>query len=261
MTDMTQYGDVFTVRSDANMVEALKHLSSDYILDCMDSEIEIFKSHPFNVSRQPSNIVHTFESDFIASMNEYPTDAAKITNARIETYYYILDHLSAAFGIQINKSENPDQNYVLAYNLYDILVSHINQNMLYFFANYIKNNIDDLYDGCELSQFSKSVDSSFIGLFNDKKTPIVLAYMYKVIKYMAAFDVTFADFVNALPIDSQIKQIIIGNTIDTGVFYKGVICGRFENCYYAASLVSELKSIIGAETQKRKFAIDDYLNK
>lgn len=262
MTDMTQIGDVFAAESDNNMRDILKHLSSEYVLDCMDSEIDMFFSHPFNSSHHPANIVKAFEAEYTECLNMYPNSADTINGKRIETYYYILDHIGKAFGLNINKSANPDDNMRLAYALYDILITNINANMLTFLGNYILNNTDDLYDACELKAQSKTLDNSVIALYSDPKTPVVIAFLYKVIKFMSEFDITISDFIYAIPnIDAQTKSFILANIEDAGDFYKKVICGRFFNCYYAATLVTELKAYISSVRQVKNFDIADYINK
>ena len=91
MVDNTQYGDVYTIRSDKNMDEILEHLSTGYVLDVMNTELERFLESPFDMNREPPNIVLSFENEFTKFYNDYPTDAENISASRLETYYYILD--------------------------------------------------------------------------------------------------------------------------------------------------------------------------
>lgn len=261
MVDMTECGDIYAAESDANMREVLKHLDTEYVLDSMDTEITMFKTQPFNVHRHPANIIKAFEAQYNECIYMYPNEKEKIYNSRTETYYYILDHLAQAYNLQINKSANPDDNYRLALIMYDILITYINNNIITLIGNYILGNTEDLYDACELKQFSKTIDSNTIALYTDNKTPYVCAYLYKVIKFMAAFDITFEDFINYLPLDAETKNFVLSNVVDAGDFYKNIICGRFDNCYYAATLVTELRVFINMNRQHSHFDIADFIKK
>ncbi len=262
MTDNTQYGDIFTLRSDANMNEILQHLSSDYVLDCMNFEIETFKDAPFSVSREPSNIVKAFETEFKTYYQQYPTDAANISANRTEIYYYIIDTFKNCFGLDINVSDNPDYNYILALHLYDLLIVHMNRYILEFFGKYIINNIDDLCMALDLVSIGKgNVDSSLTKLYNNPKVAYVIAYTYAIVSYMASFDITLHDIIDSASIDAETKNLLNTNIVDDGSFFKTYIGSRINDAVYVSELISSLRIYIAKNCQIRQPSIDDYIKR
>lgn len=262
MVDNTQYGDVYTIRSDKNMDEILEHLSTGYVLDVMNTELERFLESPFDMNREPPNIVLSFENEFKKFYNDYPTDAENISASRLETYYYILDAFKSTFGLSFSVSDNPGENAVLAAWTYDLLVVHLNKYVYEFLGQYIVNNMEDIVAALDLVARGKgNIDTSMSKYYKNSKAVYCIYYTYAIIQYMASFDFSIHDIIDAAPMDSSIKEMLNTNIYDDGTFFRRFFGARFMNENYVAGLVSAIRTYITVNTRTSIPTLDDYIKK
>lgn len=260
MIDNTEYGAYQNISSDRIMDDILDHLTSEYVLNVFQTEIENFMEQPFSIDREPPNITASFERAFTQAMQDFPTDSANIATTRSQVYYYIIDTFKNAYGLSINVSDNPGVNYQTIYWLYDLLICHLNRYVLEFFGNYIIGNVDDIIAALDLTSAKSNIDTSLGKYYANPKMIYIIYYTYAIVKYMSGFDFTIHDIINSSSLDSSVKQMLNNTIYDDGSFFKNFFAARiFNNEIYAAPLVSELKSYIANRTRIKQLSIDDFI--
>jgi hypothetical protein len=184
----------------------------------MDSNYSVIAVHP--------NIVASFETNFKAMCEQFPGDAQNINVIREETYMNIIKILTSRFNLEFNMMDDSIDKYTAAYMLYDFLVSKRYDIMNNFFALFIINNKDSLYNALNLDEFKKNRDNSSIyskKMYVDNKVAIISANMSKVINYIASMNITLTNIFQST-YQPNIVQFLDNAFRDKGNFFKQYYC-------------------------------------
>lgn len=193
----------------------LSNFNSNYIYDVIQDKL----NGRFNISMstQNANVVVSFDQVFKDLQVKYPSDAQNVERVRLETYREIVDFICKYYGIQyalpaIDQAPSVDY-YVVAYYLYDFLVSNFFTFISTFYARYIYGNRDQIYDCMGLDAFKKNKDSSTQygkKIFNDSKTAIISANIIGVVKNLSGFDITIENILSVIYGNVNIVNMMAG---------------------------------------------------
>lgn len=178
--------------SENEVASVLSNFNSSFVYDIINEKL----NGRFNIamSMQNTNMVVAFEQNFKDLIATYPTDIKNINTVRTETYKEIIEMICAYYGITyiLPPVDESTDYYVLAYYLYDFLVSGFFNHISTFYARYIYANKEQIYDSMNLEAYRKNKDSSTLygkKIFSDVKVAIISAYIMTVVKNMESFDV------------------------------------------------------------------------
>jgi hypothetical protein len=218
-------------------------------MDVIDSHLR--NRFAFNPAVSNPNIVSSFELNFKDMMNRFPTDADNIVSVRYETYLTIINKICAEFGLQYIGNE-PDC-YILAYNLYDFLVSGFSRNIINFFATYIYANRQAIYSNMGLERFKKSQDSGnkyIKKIYDDPITAVIIARIKDVIYYISGFDVDMYTFLQ-FNYNKDTADYINQNIVPFGNIYKDEFCKVKDNPAILTEIRIALQRILESQAQQQ----------
>ena len=227
MIDLYRNDQIYNMVAEGEIAQLLSRFNSSYVMDVIDSHLR--NRFAFNPAVSNPNIVSSFELNFKDMMNRFPTDADNIVSVRYETYLTIINKICAEFGLQYIGNE-PDC-YILAYNLYDFLVSGFSRNIINFFARYIYMNRQTLYSNMGLDKYKKVKDSSsnyIRKIYDDTTVAVIIARIKEVIYYISGFDVDFYTFLT-FNYSRDVCDFIYQNVQPYGNIFKEEFCNVINN--------------------------------
>lgn len=216
ITNNTDFGIV----SDNEIMSIISNFSDDMIIDIIRRNAENkFRPYQYYVG----NLINAVEATFKSNQENYPQFYAETIQRRNEVYYKILTVLCSLHGLSLNIDENTDL-YSLAYFLYDFTISRFTINIINFFANYIINEINSIYEYLHLSDMKKNKDSSsayskkmFKG---NSKLAVIHANLEVVIDNICGFDIEMENLILTTTNDKNITSLITNNISEISNLFK-----------------------------------------
>lgn len=229
---------IYNMVAEGEVAELLSQFSSAYIMDVIDSNLR--NRFAYNPTVSNPNIVNSYELNFKDMLSRFPSDAENIMSIRMDTYLDIINKICSSFNIQY-VGEQPDC-FILAYNLYDFLVSGYARNIINFFARYIYQNRNELYNNMGLDRYKKVKDSSsnyIRKVYNDQVVAIIIARIKEVIYYISGFDIDMYTFLS-YNYNRDMCDFIYSNIQPLGNIFKDEFCKVIDN----PSLLTDIRIAI-----------------
>ena len=220
MLSNTQYD----IATEQDITEILAHFDSEYIIATMQDKLE---NIDFASTLIQANIIASFEENFKLMKEQFPGDESNINIVRERVYREIIDILCSKFNLQFNALDENIDIYTAAFYAYDFLVCNRNNIMVNFFASFIVNNKDSLYNGLNLDTFKKNKDSSIMygnKLYADQKYIIISSNIEKVIKYIATLDIKLVNIFQSTYINPEVVMFLDNAFADRGNFFVDYYC-------------------------------------
>lgn len=195
--DLYRNDQIYNMVAEGDVAELLSKFNSSYVMDVIDNNLK--NRFAYNPAISNPNIVNSYEMNFKDMLSRFPSDVENIMAIRYETYLNIINKICSSFNIQY-VGNDPD-NFVLAYNLYDLFVSGYSRNIINFFARYIYFNRNELYNNIGLDKYKKIKDSSsnyIRKVYNDQVVAIIIARIKDVIYYISGFDIDLYTFLTLI---------------------------------------------------------------
>lgn len=234
ITNNTEFGIV----SDSEIMSIISNFSDDMIMDIIIKNSENkFRPYQYYVG----NLITAIESEFKVNEQNYPQFYSETMQRRNELYSNILFKLCSLHGLSLNVNENTDL-YSLAYFLYDFTISKFTINIVNFFANYIINETNSLYNYLNLSEIKKNKDSSSIyskKLFkNNSKLATIHANLELVIDSICGFDIDMSNVVMVTTGDPNIATLFYNNMSEISNFFRNLFVPYIKDPRYRAVIIT-----------------------
>lgn len=220
MLSNTQYD----ITTEQDITEILAHFDSEYIIATMQDKLE---NIDFASTLIQANIIASFEENFKLMKEQFPGDESNINIVRERVYREIIGILCSKFNLQFNALDENIDIYTAAFYAYDFLVCNRNNIMINFFASFIVNNKDSLYNGLNLDAFKKNKDSSIMygkKLYADQKYIIISSNIEKVIKYIATLDIKLVNIFQSTYVNPEVVMFLDNAFADRGNFFVDYYC-------------------------------------
>lgn len=205
--------------SENQLSQLLGKFETDFIYQIIQDNINNKFGNYFSVI---PNIVASFESNFKEMENAYPFGLEEINDVRDKTYVEIINILCRNYNIQFNSDIDTD-SYSAAYSLYKFLVSEFRQNIVYFFANFIYKERNNLYESLQLARFKKSKDSGTIynkKVFKNQKIGIIITNLNYVLESIFNFDIPFEVYLNYCSANKNYNSYLQSIMLSRDDFFK-----------------------------------------
>lgn len=221
---------LYQISNEYNITELLSHFDSNYIFDVLQDKLENIS---FATSLIESNIVASYEANFKAMNDQFQGDSQNIRNIREQVYTDIIRILTEKFNLQFNTVDPNIDLYTAAYYLYDFLICNRNNIMINFFAAFIINNKESLYNTLNIEDTKKNKDSATAYGKHIYKTDyqfaIISANMVNVINYISTLDVTLLNIFQSTYKDLNLVMFLDNAFADRGNFFKDYYCNVLNN--------------------------------
>ena len=234
ITNNTEFGIV----SDSEIVSIISNFSDDMIMDIIHRNVENkFRPYQYYVG----NLIAAMESVFKSNAEDYPQFFAESNQRRNEMYSKILMYLCSLHGLSLNVNENTDL-YSLTYFLYDFTVSRFTINMINFFANYIVNETNTLYDYLNLSEAKKNKDST--SMYSKKifkgnaKLATIHANLETVIDSICGFDIDMETLIYMTTYDENITSLLTSNISEIHNLFRVLFVPYVNDPRYRAVIIT-----------------------
>lgn len=228
----------FGIVSDSEIVSIISNFSDDMIMDILRRNSENkFRPYQYYVG----NLINAIESSFKANQENYPQFFAENMERRNEMYTNILQSLCSLHNLSLNVNENTDL-YSLAYFLYDFTISRFTINIVNFFANYIINETNAIYDYLNLSDLKKNKDSSSVyskKLFKgNSKLSTIHANLEFVINNICGLDIDIYNLILITTNDANIASLISNNVFEISNLFKVLFVPYINDVRYRAVIIT-----------------------
>ena len=233
------------VNVDNQLAEVLSHFSYDYIASVIDESLQ----NRLRLYDMPApNIIGGYEITFQKLSDGFSSNSDEIIRTRLDTYKNIIDKICNFYDLEFSDESEMDY-YLVAYYLYDFLISNFTQGLVKFYTLYIINERNSLYLNTELdkkvSDMKKSEsDGAFKyskRLFQDPKLAAIHSNIEYVIYNMATFDISIYDILNTVYLNRDCVQYISGAVTDRGNFFRTHYNSFLQDPKYNASLIIAIK--------------------
>lgn len=234
ITNNTEFGIV----SDSEIMSIISNFSDDMIMDIIMKNSEN-KFRPYQ--HYVGNLITAIESEFKSNEENYPQFFSETMQRRNELYFNILNKLCSLHGLSLHIDENTDL-YSLAYFLYDFTISKFTINIVNFFANYIRSEVNSLYHYLNMSELKKNKDSSssyskkiFKG---NTKLATIHANLEIVIDSICGFDIDLSTLVGVTTGDPNITALLYTNIGEISNLFKNLFVPYIKDPRYKAVIIT-----------------------
>lgn len=237
--DLYRNDQIYNMVAEGEVAELLSKFNNSYVMDVIDNNLR--NRFAYNPAISNPNIVNSYEMNFKDMLSRFPSDIDNIMSIRHETYLNIINKICCSFNIQYIGNE-PD-NFVLAYNLYDLFVSGYSRNIINFFARYIYANRIELYNNMGLDKYKKIKDSSFNYIrkvYNDQLVAVIISRIKDVVYYISGFDIDLFTFLT-YNYNRDMCDFFYNNIQPLGNIFKDDFCNVVMN---SQSLLTEIRIAI-----------------
>lgn len=214
-----------SLAAEYEVAEVLEHFNSAYIYDVIQNKINAKFIPSMTITGSNPNIVLSFEENFNRCKQTYPDDIVNIESVRIETYREIIDIIKANYNFEVRIPDNTDP-YPFAYFYYDFFVCNFTNYIAKFFAMYIFNNKDNLYNALGLEAYKKSKDGATAygrKVYEDSKLAVISANIVMVVNALKAFDITpdiiFSALYDKAVVDMMTNSLLLQYDMFKQLFY------------------------------------------
>lgn len=234
ITNNTEFGIV----SDSEIVSIISNFSDDMIMDIISRNVENkFRPYQYYVG----NLISAMESVFKSNNENYPQFFAESNQRRNEMYFNILNYLCSLHGLSLNIDENTDL-YSLTYFLYDFAISRFTINIINFFANYIVNETNSLYEYLNLSEAKKNKDSTSVyskKVFKgNSKLATIHANLEVVIDTICGFDIGMETLIGITTNDKNITSLLTSNISEIHNLFRVLFVPYINDPRYRAVIIT-----------------------
>lgn len=245
----------FAIVADSEVSSVLSHFSTEMAFDAMDNILQN-KFRPY--APAIANIVGSYEQNFKIAMAQYPNFNREFGEQRNELYNGIIQKLCNYHNLQYIEQPGADP-YMIAFHLYQFLVSDFAKNIVFFFSAYIDREKNGIFDMLNMAEMRKNKDSSTlyskkIYKGNSSKLSVIHANLGVVLDNIRSFDVTFEDIVNIVT-NKAVAKFITSSVQDTGDFYRNFYVPFIEQ--YKAESITNIR--LGLQPIPVNGGIENYL--
>lgn len=251
MIDYHRNSGIYNMVAEGEVADILAHYNSDYIMSIIKENIANRLSCA-DISLESTNIVTAFEINFKSLLTQYPNDTENIMQARQETYNEIITNICNAFKLQFNAGDESDSGYGVdrynaAFYLYDIFISGLMRNTVNFFAKYIVQNKEALYNNLELYKYKKDRDSTTMyakSAYNDITIASIISKIKNVIYYISGFDLNLYTILS-YNYNEQTRDFIYSIATPTENIFNTLFCKYCENPTVLTEIRLAIQQIVG----------------
>lgn len=237
ITNNTEFG----IMSDSEITSIISNFSDDMIMDIINKNAENkFRPYQYYVG----NLISAIENIFKSNAENYPQFFIESSQRRDELYRKILSYICSLHGLSLNINENTDL-YSLTYFLYDFTISRFSINIINFFANYIVNETNTLYDYLNLSESKKNKDSSTLyskKVFkNNSKLAAIHANLEIVIDSICGFDIDMETLISVTTYDKNITGLLTSNISEIHNLFRILFVPYIKDPRYRAVIITLIR--------------------
>ena len=228
----------FGIVSDSEIIAIISNFSDDMIMDIVRQNAENkFRPYQYYIGNLPM----AMESVFKSNNENYPDFFSETNERRTQIYSNILQYLCSLHNLSLNIDENTDL-YSLTYFLYDFTISRFTIHIINFFANYIIQEADSLFNYLNLSELKKSKDNSSIyskKIFeNNTKLSIIHANIESVIDAICGFDIEIARLIYITTQDKNITSLLTSNISDMNNLFRLLFVTYIRDPRYRSTIIT-----------------------
>lgn len=234
----TEYGIV----SDREIASILGNFTPNMIIDMLD-DILIDKIRPY--SSNIGNLVAAYESNYVATVTQYPMLSDDLLSLRQDTYESIMKRICEFHSLEYELDPGADI-YSVALYAYAFLVSGFKSNIATFYRNFIMKEKNNIYEAFNLSEMKRSKDSSSsysrrVYKGGNPKISVIHANLDYVIAQMSSFDIDLPTIIEHVymgnkPVTKMLQSILS----DAGDYYHTFYVGAM-NSVYRAELITDIR--------------------
>lgn len=230
----------FEVTQEKELAYILSKFNQDFVYLTVE---ESLKNKLRNYNSSMPNIVAALNQEFAEVKAKY-NNLPEISSVENEAYKQIISIICNRYDLVASDSTDDTEYYLLAYCLYNLLVSNFQVNMVNFFTNFIISEKDSLYRMLELSGAKKNKDTSTLyakKVFKDTKLAMISANLeYVVQSICSSIDIDFSTYVKFVYYNDTQTSLYILERVGTVAadFFKTHIVPVFNMEYRAIILTS-----------------------
>lgn len=235
----------FNIVSENELTEVLAHFNTEFIMSIIDSAIAN-RANPTAFASNP-NVVDAWDTNFKQLIAYYDSQdvTERIMTLRVDTYQEIIKRICTYHGL--NFTVDDVDLYSAAHYLYKFFVSDFLSHMDYFFANFIVNEAEAIYDSMGLANLKKNKDASTLyskKIFPDPKLAVINANIDAVITYISGMDIPLDQIFARSGLTLQEIQYMNMIVSDQGDFYHTHYISVMNNEYVRPIRLNSIRFII-----------------
>ena len=217
----------FAIMCDNDIAAILQNFSEESILNILDSILKgdgIAQSLVYGQGYVLSNMVKTYEDNYIIAQSQYPSCSNELRMLRNNVYHAIMNRLCDHYSLSyIDDGSDP---FTLASHMYEFLVSDFSVIMINFLTRYIFKEVNNLYD--MLKVLSETGNAVIIHTTNPdgssaSKLDTVLDNLKVVITNMLGMDIPLEAIINDTYCNERVSLFLNSHISDNGDFFKNKV--------------------------------------
>lgn len=268
MNTFYQNDIINNINIDSAVSQILSYFDPFYIINVIDDSFNM-RYRPYNL--QMPNLIVAYEERFKMIKDQFPNMTEHCTVKREEIYDLAINRIADFYNLSIKKEfVTTDNQYVLAYSLYQFLIADFTGSLINFFVAYIEKEKDSIYTYLmpmienNEDVADKSIKNTTMSLnkktYTNMKIAGIQTYLSYVLDLIATSDVDFETFVRLVVNNQAYANLIITCVEDKGDLFKNYFCSFLVDPDTRPSLITTIKLRIH-DIYLDRSKMENYMNK
>lgn len=197
--DLFRNSQICSMVAEGEVANILSHFDSDYVMSVVRDHLVNRFTYSSAVMTKP-NIVVSYNMTFRNLEATYPLDVQNIREVEQASYREIIDTICNFYGLRFIEPVDNTNLFTLALYIYEFLVSKFDAFVSQFYANFIIQNKNAIWEALDLARYKKDKDSTTLygkKAYDDIKMAIICAKMNEVLYYLRGFDIDLPTFLRS----------------------------------------------------------------
>lgn len=209
----------YALLSDNSMAAIINNFSEDTILEIMDQTINsdiITQSLSYGGTYTLPNLVRSYESNYVAVVDNCPPCAKELKLIRTDVYHKIMQKICDYYNLSyIDDGSDP---YTLANCMYNFFISDFSSVIISFLTRYILREKNELY---KMLESLKEKDGIIIyPASTDEPMDFILINAHTVLNSIFGTDITLTDIIRETFTNEKVAEFLNSHIQDRGDFFK-----------------------------------------
>lgn len=237
------------INVDSAVSQILSYFDSFYIINVLTDSFNM-RYRPYQLPMP--NLITAYEERFKMIKDQFPDMNEQTIVKREEVYNVALEKIAEFYNLSLKKEFiTADNQYALAYILYQFLFSDFTGSLINFFISYIEKEKEDIYRFVlpimEKNEdvTDKNIKNTTTSLnkksYTDNRIGIIQAYLPYVLDLIAGMDITLDILVKMVIPNPNYVNLVLTCVEDKGDIFKNYFCRYLADPDTRPSLISSIK--------------------
>lgn len=256
------------INTDSAVSQILSYFDPFYILSVTTDSFNM-RFRPYQLPMP--NLVSAYEERYKMIVDQFPNSQEIAYSKREEIYTTILNTICNCYNLSLIKENiTEDNQYALAYILYQVLFSDFTNSLINLFVNYIEKEKNGIFnfitpmvennDGVADKSIKNTTTSLNKKTYTDNKIAVIQGFISYVLDMISSNELEFNNVIALVVQNPNYVNLINSCVEDKGDIFKNYFCSFLVDPDTRPILITLIKLKIH-DMYLEKNKIENYMNK